>query len=158
MIRDDRASVAVTVAVMLPLLMTLVGGVIQLGSARIIAARVASAADLATLAAVDDQDDTQLVASGALALPPDAAAIARAYFAANLEAIARQMAVLPRDAAAQADVAVFDRMPAMDPLTGWRYERPTVRLAATVPVRTLALGPFLPAVIDISVRTASSSR
>jgi hypothetical protein len=158
MIRDERASVAITVAVMIPLLLTVVGGVLELGTMRVIAARVASAADLATLAATDDQDEAHLIATGALRLAPDAAATARSYFAANLEAIAGQLATTPRDAAAQADVVVFDVVPATDPLTGWRYERPTVRLAATVPVRTFAFGPLLPTVLGVAVRTASSPR
>jgi len=158
MIRDDRASIAVTVAVLMPLLLTVVGGVVQLGAARIVAARVASAADLATLAAVDDQDDSTLIGSGQLRLRPDAAATARAYFGANLENIAGQLASKPADAAAQADVAVFDVVPAIDPLTGWRYDRPTVRLAATVAVRTIVFGSVLPASFDVTVRSASSPR
>lgn len=158
MIRDDRASVAVTVAVLLPLLFIVVAGVMQLGAARIVAARIASAADLATLAAVDDQDDSALINSGQLRLRPDAALTARAYFGANLENIAGQLTVTPAQAAAQADVAVFDVVPVIDPLTGWRYERPTVRLAATVAVRTVVFGSVLPASIDVSVRSASSPR
>lgn len=158
MIRGENASVALTVAVLLPLLLTIVGGVIQLGAVRVISARVASAADLATLAATDDQDEAHLIRTGALRLPVDAASTARSYFAANLETIASQLASPPLDIAAQADVAVFDVIPATDPLTGWRYERPTVRLAATVPVRTFTFGVLLPAVIEVAVRTASSPR
>src|SRR5437868_5357943 len=108
MIRDERGSAAVTVVVLLPLLMTTVAGVIQLGATRVIAARVASAADLATLAATDDQDAAQLVNTGLLRLSPDAATVARAYFARNLEPLSSQLAITPESAAAEADVAVFE--------------------------------------------------
>lgn len=158
MSRGDRGSVAVTVAVLLPLLLTTVSGVVQLGAVRILAARLASAADLATLAATDDQDDPQLIASGRLRLTQDAATVARKYFALNLSAIGAHLATTPEDAAAQADVAVFDVVPALDPLTGWRYDRPTVRLVAAVPVRTVSFGLLLPAVTTVTVRSASSSR
>src|SRR3954471_17167946 len=97
---SDRGSVAVTVAVLLPLLLTTVTGVIQLGAVRILAARVASAADLATLAATDDQDDLQLIGSGRLQLSPDAVAVARKYFAMNLFSIGAHLATTPDDAAA----------------------------------------------------------
>jgi hypothetical protein len=158
MMRGDRGSVAVTVAVLLPLLLTTVSGVIQLGAVRILAARVASAADLATLAATDDQDDLQLIGAGRLQLTLDAAAVARKYFALNLSSIGAHLATTPDEAAGQADVAVFNVVPAVDPLTGWRYERPTVRLVAAVPVRTVSFGLLLPAVTTVTVRSASSPR
>src|SRR5437868_13015296 len=102
MIRDERGSAAITVVVLLPLLMTTVAGVIQLGATRVIAARVASAADLATLAATDDQDTAQLVSTGVLRLAPDAASVARAFFARNLEPLSSQLAVTADAAAAEA--------------------------------------------------------
>lgn len=158
MIREERGSVAVTVAVLLPLLLSTVSGVVELGVARILAARVAGAADLATLAASADQDGASLISAGVLRLSDDASAVARKYFALNLDPIAPHLATTPQDAAAQADVAVFNVVPATDPLTGWRYERPTVRLSASVPVRTVAFGLLLPAVTTVNVRAASSPR
>src|SRR6185503_11810611 len=134
---------ALTVVLMLPLLLTTVAGVVQLGAVRVIAARVSSAADLATLAATDDQDAATLIASGELRLAADAASVARRYFALNLASVEAHLAVTPDDAAARADVAVFTSVPAIDPLTGWRFERPTVRIAATVPVRTPLFGALL---------------
>ena len=76
--RGEEGSAAVTVIVMLPLLLVVCAGVIQLGALRVIAAQVATAADMATLAAVADQDDAQLARTGALALPPGAATGTRA--------------------------------------------------------------------------------
>lgn len=156
--RDEGGSAALLVVVLLPLLLTAVTGVIQLGAIRVLAGRVSSAADLATLAATDDQDAAELVRSGALRLAPDAEAVARAYFALNLAQIAPHLAVAPETAAAHADVATFASLPAVDPLTGWRYDRPTVRLAASVPIRMLAFGSLLSPTIVVNVRAASAAR
>lgn len=157
--RDERGSAAAIVIVLLPLLLTVTLGVLQLGALRLLAARASSAADLATLAAVDDQDDTALVATGTLRLAPDAVAVAREYFARNLALIEPHLAASPADVAARADVAAFDVAPAVDPLTGWRYDRPTVRISASVPVRTTLLrGLLLPDVVAVTVRVASAAR
>ena len=158
MMRDERGSAAALVVVMLPLLLTIVLGVVQLGALRVLAARIGSAADLATLAAADDQDAQQLVDTGLLRLAPDAVAVAREYFALNLAQVAPQLGVSPDAAAAAADVMAFPAQ-ALDPLTGWRYERPTVRLAAAVPVRSPAFALFfLPATTVVNVRAASAAR
>jgi Flp pilus assembly protein TadG len=156
--RDEGGSAAILVVILLPLLLTIVMGVVQLGAIRLLAARVASAADLATLAATDDQDAGELARTGALRLAPDAETVARAYFALNLRQIAPHLAIAPEDAAAHADVAVFPIAPAVDPLTGWRYDHPTVRIAASVPVRTPVLGVLFPPTILVSVRAASAPR
>jgi hypothetical protein len=156
--RDERGSVAVTIALLLPLLLTTVTGVLQLGARRVIAARAASAADLATLAAADDQDESELIRVGSLRLTADAAAVARSYFALNLDQIAPHLAITPSEAAARADVVVFRAVPVTDPVTGWRYERPTVRIAASLPVRTVGFGVLLPAITAVTVRAASAPR
>jgi hypothetical protein len=159
MTRDERGSAAILVVVLLPLLLTILTSVVQLGAVRVIAGRVASAADLATLAATDDQDDVALVESGRLLLAADAEAVARRFFALNLAPIADQLGVAPDVAAAEADVAVFGLVPAVDPITGWRYDRPTVRIAARVPVRNPAFGPPLfGATTMVNVRAASAPR
>jgi Flp pilus assembly protein TadG len=158
MTRDERGMAAITVVLLLPLLLTMVAGVVQLGAVRVIATRISSAADLATLAAADDQDTAALVASGELRLAADAASVARTYFALNLASLASHLAVTPEDAAARADVALFAAPPATDPLTGWRFERPTVRIAASVPVRTPLFGPLLQPITVVNVRAASAPR
>ena len=68
--RAEGGSAAILVVVLLPLLLTIVTGVVQLGAIRLLAARVASAADLATLAATDDQDAGELVRTGTLPSTP----------------------------------------------------------------------------------------
>jgi Flp pilus assembly protein TadG len=156
---DERGSVAITVVVLLPFLLAIVSGVVEIGALRVLAARISTAADLATLSATDDQDTAALVDTGALRLAPDAAQVARDFFARNLAAVAPHLAVTPEAAAAAADVATFATPPVLDPVTGWHYDRPTVRIAASVPVRAPAFGLFLvPATTAISVRAASSPR
>lgn len=156
---EEGGSAAVLVVVMLPLLIAVLAGVVQLGALRVIAARVSSAADLATLAAVDDQDQAELLRTGALRLPADAADTARRFFALDLDPIAARLDLPPTAIAAQADVAAFATGPAFDATTGMTYDRPTVRLAAAVPVRTPAFGALLlPAVTIVNVRSASSAR
>jgi hypothetical protein len=85
--------------------------------------------------------------------------VARRFFALNLATLADVLATTPDAAAADADVAAFPNVPALDPLTGWRYERPTVRIAAAVPVRTPAFGTLLlPRTTVVNVRAASAAR
>jgi hypothetical protein len=158
MTRGEGGSAAVLAMVLLPLLLTFVTGVIQLGAIRVLAGRIGSAADLATLAATDDQDAAELARTGRLRLAPDAEAVARTYFALNLRAIESQLAITPDAAAAQADIATFSSVPAVDPLTGWRYDQPTVRIAASVPVRTPAFGLLLSPTTLVSARAASAPR
>ena len=159
MIRQEDGTAAVTTILLLPLLLTVLIGVLQLGALRVLATRLTSAADLATLAATDDQDAEMLASAGALRLAPDAVAVARSYFSLNLAQLAPQLVVSPGEAAASADIAAFPTAPATDPLTGWRYDRPTVRLAAKVPVRAPALAVLLlPDSVVIEVRSASAPR
>ena len=155
----QQGSAAITVIVLMPLLVGVLAGVIEVGALRVLATRVSAAADLATLAATDDQDADALVATGKLRLPADAVSVARQFFAANLEQIASQLARSPEVAASEADVAAFVDVPAIDPLTGWRYDQPTVRIAAAVPVRMPVFGALLlPSVVTVNVRAASAAR
>ncbi len=157
--REDGGSAATLVVVTLPLLIAVLAGVVQLGALRMLAARVSSAADLATLAAVDDQDEAELTRTGALRLPADAVATARTFFALELDQIASHLDRTPIAVAASADIASFATAPAFDPVTARTYDRPTVRLVAAVPVRTPAFGALLlPAVTIVNVRSMSSPR
>ena len=159
MTHDERGSAAVLVVVLLPFLIAIVAGVVQLGALRVIAVRVSSAADLATLAAVDDQDEATLINTGALRLSADAASVARQYFALNLAEVAGLLEVAPDVVAARADVAAFPVAPAYDAALSRTYAQPTVRLMASVPVRAPALAMIgLPAVSVVDVRAVSSPR
>ena len=159
MIRDEGGTAAVTTLVMLPLLLIVLVGVLELGALRAVAHRATAAADLATIVAVGDQDHAELVRTGALRLAADAADIAREYFARNLSASGPVLAATAEDIAALADVATFPTAPSVDPRTGARYDRPTVRLIAAVPVRTPGFAALLlPTVTTLTIRSASSPR
>lgn len=159
MMRDDGGTAAVTTLVMLPLLLIVLVGVLELGALRAVAYRATAAADLATIVAVGDQDQAELVRTGTLRLAPDAADIARDYFARNLSSSAPVLAASAEAIAALADVATFPTAPSFDPRTGAHYDRPTVRLIASVPVRTPGFAALLlPAVTTLTIRSASSPR
>lgn len=144
-LRDDGGSAIVTI-VLLPLFLLTLGGTFELGSLRVVAARAQTAADLAALVAVNDQDDAELRRSGRLRPAADAEAVARATFAENLGPVSAALAVAPGEIAARAMVAV--------------RERPsTVRIVATVPVLTPFFGALIarPS-IDLPVRATASAR
>jgi len=159
MMREDSGTAAVTTLLMLPLLTIVLAGVLELGALRAVAYRAAEAADLATIVAVGDQDQTELVRSGALRLSADAVEIAREYFARNLRTSEAALAASASEIAASADIAIFSAAPSLDPRTGVRYDRPTLRLVASVPVRTPLFAVLLmPAVTTVTIRSASSPR
>lgn len=159
MMRDDGGTAAVTTLVMLPLLLIVFVGVLEIGALRAIAHRATSAADLATIVAVGDQDQAELVRTGSLRLAPDAAETARDYFARNLSATAPVLGASAEAIAAAADIASFPTAPSFDTRTGTRYDRPTLRLIAQVPVRTPGMAALLlPAVTTLTIRSASSPR
>lgn len=159
MMRDDAGSAVLTTLIMLPLLLVVVVGVLELAVLRAVAQRMDAAADLATIVAVGDQDQAELARTGALRLPPDAADTAREYFARNISSASPALAASPTDIAASADIALFPLAPAVDPRTGARYDRPTIRLIASVPVRTPGLALLLmPTVTTLTIRSASSPR
>lgn len=138
-------SAVVTVAA-LPLLIVVLTTTLELGSLRVVATRVRAAADLATLVAVNDQDDAELARTGRLAPASDAADVARAVFAANLDPIAAMLAATPASVAAAAAIRV-DPSPA------------TVRISATVPVRTPLFGAlFLHPITDVAVSANGGAR
>ena len=142
-IRDDAGAAMVTTLVLAPLLLVVLAGVLQLGALRVAAARVRAAADLATLVAVNDQDDAELARSGTLRLAADAGDVAREYFARELELSAPLLERSATEIAAGADVAAYASAPAIDTRTGARYDRPTLRLVAEVPVRTPVFGALI---------------
>src|SRR2546425_1954388 len=119
-IRDDRGSVMVVTLVLAPLLLVALAGVLQLGALRVGAARVRAAADLATLVAVNDQDDAELATSGTLRLSADVGDVAREYFVRELELSAILLDGAAVDIAAAADVAGYPSGPAYDTRSGAR--------------------------------------
>ncbi len=137
---------AITTIAALPLLIVVLMTTLELGSLRVVAARARSAADLAVLVAVNDQDDGELQRSGTLVPAADAADVARAVFAANLDPIAPLLAAAPAGIAADAAVEV-DAKPA------------TVHLRVTVPVRTPLFGAlFFHPITDVAVLANGGAR
>jgi hypothetical protein len=114
---------AITTIALLPVLTVVLTTTLQLGSLRVVSARIGSAADLAALVAVNDQDDAELARTGRLVPAAEAAEVARMVFAENLEPIAELLAATPNEIAGAATVRV-DVTPA------------TVHITAVVPVRT----------------------
>jgi hypothetical protein len=159
MTHEDGGSAALTTIVMLPLLLVVLVGVIELGALRAVAYRAGAAADLATIVAVGDQDQTVLVSSGKLQLAADAADVARDYFARNLSATAPALGASATEIAASADITSFPTAPSFDPRTGARYDRPTVRLIALIPVKTPGFAALLmPSVTTLTIHSMSSPR
>jgi Flp pilus assembly protein TadG len=158
-VRDDRGSAIVLALVLAPILLVALAGVLQLGALRVTAARVHAAADLAALVAVNDQDEVELARSGTLRLSADAADVAREYFARELELSSPLLDAAADEIAAAADVVAYHSAPAYDALTGTRYDRPTLRIAADVPVRTPVFGALvLRPVTVLHVLSVSSPR
>ena len=137
---------AISTIAALPLLIVILMTTLELGSLRVVAARARSAADLAVLVAVNDQDDTELLLSGTLIPAADAADVARATFAGNLDSIAPLLAATPASIAADAAIQV-DASP------------PTVHLRVTVPVRTPLFGAlFFHPITDVAVTANGGAR
>ncbi|MGH2498769.1 MAG: hypothetical protein ACRDF0_01535 [Candidatus Limnocylindria bacterium] len=150
---------ALTAVVLLPVLLLMLTAVLELGLLRVTAARARAAADLAVVVAINDQDDDELARTGRLRPSADAAGVARTYFALNLEPFAGALAASPASVGAAADVMVFPDPPSVDPRTHARYERPVVRIAADVPIRTAVLGALLGRpVTTVTVHAASAPR
>jgi hypothetical protein len=127
---------ALLTVVLMPLILVTLVGVLELGFVRLVAERARIAADLATVIAVNDQDDAELARTGRLRPAVDAADVARAAFAVGLETIAGSLASTPEAIAASADVSVLEQGGAVDPRTGRTRSAPTVRISADLPIRT----------------------
>ena len=156
---DDGGTAALTTILMLPLLLVVLVGVLELGALRAVAYRAGAAADLATIVAVGDQDPIELAHSGTLRLAVDAADVARDYFARNLTASTPALSASATAIADSADIESFPTSPCFDPRTGARYDRPTVRLIALIPVKTPGFAALLmPAVTTVTIRSVSSPR
>lgn len=137
---------AITTIALLPVLSVVLMTTLELGSLRVVAARARSAADVAALVAVNDQDDAELARSGRLVPAADAADVARVVFTENLEPIAGLLAAPPDAIAASASIRV-DVAPA------------TVRISASVPVRTSFFGAlFFHPITDVAVAANGGAR
>lgn len=153
--KDDAGSASLLTVLLLPVLTLVLAGAIDLGALRLAAARARAAADLAALVAVNDQTEPQ--PGGAMRLAPDAELVAREYLALNLGGIAPLLAEAPRAIADAAEVVAF---PAggVDPRDGSRYDRPTVRVDAAVPLRSGSLASILGRTTTIRAYAVAAAR
>lgn len=155
---DERGVMALVTVLLLPVVLVALVGVLELGAVRTVAERARMAADLATVTAVNDQDQGELARSGALRLAADAERVAREHLALDLAPLAQSLALGPDEIAAAADVAVLPTG-ALDPRTGRSYAGPTVRLAADLPIRTPAFAALLARPVTVvHLFSASSAR
>ena len=158
LLRDDAGSMAVLTIVLLPLILVVLAGVLELGFVRLVAERARIAADLAAVVAVNDQEEGELARTGLLRTPAEAADVARAQLAVGLEPLAGALAATPGAIAEVADVAVIERG-AVDPRSGRTQGAPTVRIAADVPIDTPAFAALLGRPITVvRVWSASAAR
>lgn len=157
-LREEGGSLALATLLLLPVLLIVLAGILELGVLRVVAERARIAADLAAVTAVNDQDDGYLASTGRIRTAGDADLIAREQFALNLEPLRRSLAVTPDEIASAADVAVFPSGGA-DPRSGRSYEGPTVRIAVDLPVLTPGLAALLarPTTV-VHIFSASSAR
>lgn len=156
---DQGGSLALVTILMLPLLVVMTVGVLELGMARLVAERARMAADLATVVAVNDQDPSELARTGALRLSEDAAAVARQHLALNLGPLSGSLAESPERIASAAEVEVHPAPGGIDSRTGESYAGPTVRISFELPVRTPAFGLLLARpVTGVQILSASSAR
>lgn len=154
--RTEDGSATLLAVVLLPLLVLVLGAVLDLGLLRQGAAAARAATDLAALVAVNDQDDGALAGQGELRLAADAESVAREYLARNLAPLAG-LGAAASEVAASADVAVFP-VGGVDPRDGSIYDRPTVRVIADVPLRTGLLRALLGPAIAVRAHAAAAAR
>lgn len=156
---DERGVMTLVTVLLLPLVLVVLVGVLELGRVRVVAERARIAADLATVTAANDQDDAELARSGALRITTEAEGVARDLFALNIAPLTASLAIPPGDVAARADIAVFAGRGGVDPRTGATYATPTVRLAAQLPILTPAFATLLARPVTvIDIFSASSAR
>lgn len=156
---DEAGTLALVTVLLLPLVLVVLAGGLELGAVRVVAERARIAADLATVTAVNDQDESELARTGSLRPAADADRVARESFAANIAPLSGSLAATPEAIAAAADVAVFERAGSVDQRTGRTYGGPTVRLAAELPVRTPFFATLLARPITVvHILSASSAR
>lgn len=154
--RAEGGGASLLTILLLPLVVLVLAAVIDLGLLRLGAARARAAADLAVIVAVNDQDEVAL-GNRALRLAGDAEVVAREYFASNLAGIAPLLADSAASIASAADVAAFPHG-GVDPRDGARYDHPTVRIHAAVPLRSGALRSVLGPTVVVYANAVAAAR
>jgi len=154
----SRRGQSVLYAVLLmPILILVFALAVDIGSLQLQKLRLRYAVDLATVTAATDVDPGVYSRTGRLQLDADAAtATARQYLLRNLTGLAD--APNPAAIAAAADITVVNRVPALDPYTGMRLDRPAVCARIRVPHRFDLLGWIGLRTVDLTVAANAEIR
>jgi Flp pilus assembly protein TadG len=144
-------------ALLMPMLILVFALAVDIGSLQMQKLRLRYAVDLATVTAATDVDTGYYSRTGRLQLDAStAAATAREYLLRNL----RGLTDTPNPAAIAdaADITVVNRVPALDPYTGMRLDRPAVCARIRVPHRFDLLGWIGLRSVDLTVAANSEIR
>jgi uncharacterized membrane protein len=127
---------------LMPVLLTVLAVVADVGSLQVQRVRLSWAQDMALVDAVTEVDPAFYATTGKLRLDAGAEAVYRSYLSMNLLPLRGMMAngLTPDAAAAQADVAIVNATPAVNPFSGHRLDRPAICARVRVRFRTGLLG------------------
>lgn len=110
---------------LMPILILVLALAVDIGSLQMQKLRLRYAVDLATVTAATDVDASFYSRTGRLQLDADTAtATVRGYLLRNLSGLPDTPN--PAAIAAAADITIVNRVPALDPYTGMRLDRPAV--------------------------------
>ena len=142
---------------LMPILILVLALAVDIGSLQMQKLRLRYAVDLATVTAATEVDAGYYHRTGRLRLDPSiAAATAREYLLRNLSGLAETPN--PAAIASTADVTVVNRVPALDPYTGTRLDRPAVCARIRVPHRFDLLGWIGLRSVDLTVAADAEIR
>ena len=138
MIRS-RGQSALYAVLLMPTLILILALAVDMAGLQMQKLRLRYAVDLATVTAATLVDAPNYSRTGTLQLDPAAATdTAREYLVRNLAGM-RDVAA-PLAIAAAADITIVNRIPAIDPYTGGRLDRPAICARIRVPYRFMLLG------------------
>lgn len=142
---------------LMPVLILVFALAIDIGSLQMQKLRLRYAVDLATVTAATDVDTGYYSRTGQLQLDAEAAArTARGYLLRNLSGLADTPN--PTAIAAAADITIVNHVPALDPYTGMRLDRPAVCARIRVPHRFDLLGWIGLRSVDLTVAANAEIR
>jgi len=142
---------------LMPMLILVFALAVDLGSLQMQKLRLRYAVDLATVTAATDVETGYYTRTGRLQLDAAiAAATAREYLLRNLSGLADKPN--PAAIASAADITVVNRVPALDPYTGTRLDRPAVCARIRVPHRFDLLGWIGMRSVDLTVAADAEIR
>jgi hypothetical protein len=123
---------------LMPMLLMVVSLVADVGSLQVDSIRLRWADDMALVDAVTEIDSAHYAATGQVRLDPVAQGVYRSYLVPNLAPMREVMAdgATPESVAQNAELAVINSVPAINPFNGHRLDRPAVCARIKVPIKT----------------------